>query len=230
MHWAAVVLCGALLAAIVVLEPLLDRLAAASHTALPAALSPVALLSYVAAAPALWLGLPLALLAWWLGWRIPAPRLGEGRGPVNGLALVGRGPRDAIEISVLERTATYASQAAVRAAEWQRRWVEQGILERGVDYVVRATVRVAEWQRRWVEQGVLESGVDYAVRATVGAAGWAWRWVELGGIETLPRRSAEAALAMARALQRRHTGRLRRNLLWVVASVLLAVLVVFLAW
>jgi NADH:ubiquinone oxidoreductase subunit 5 (subunit L)/multisubunit Na+/H+ antiporter MnhA subunit len=206
-HWAVVAALGAtLLAAVAVSAPLVDSLARASNTTLPAGVSRASLSPYLSAGPAIWLALPLTLLAWGLGWRFPAPRvalLDDEQALVNGLARAGQAPRDAIEVGVLERAVTAISQG---------------------------TVRIAEWQRRSIEQGLLEHGVTFAVRATVGGAAWVWRAMELEGIEALPRRAAQAALAVGRALQRRHTGQLRRNLLWVVAGLLLAFAVVFLAW
>ena len=55
--------------------------------------------------------------------------------------------------------------------------------------------------------------------------------MEQGGLEGLLRRTVRALLAGSRWLQRRHTGRLRRNLVWVAVSLVLAIaaLVVF-AW
>mgnify|MGYP000138425703 CR=1 FL=1 len=50
------------------------------------------------------------------------------------------------------------------------------------------------------------------------------RVVEQEGLEGLLRRAVRTALVLSRGLQRWHTGRLRRNLLWVAASLVLAVL------
>jgi hypothetical protein len=47
---------------------------------------------------------------------------------------------------------------------------------------------------------------------------------EQRGLEGLLRWTVRAVMAGSRWLQRRHTGRLRRNLIWVAASLVLAVL------
>ncbi|MBN1641343.1 MAG: hypothetical protein JXA09_08905 [Anaerolineae bacterium] len=234
--WAQCAAAGALgatlLAGIAFLAPLLERLARASGTGLAADPAALALLSYLAAAPAIWLALPLALIAWRLGWRLPAPPgadLGDGQRLDRGLARLGQAPR-AIEVGVLERVVTSVSQGAVRIAEWQRRWIEQGILESGVAYVIRATLGAAGWAWHTVERDGIERLPSRVAQSALTVAGWAWRAVEREGIEALPRRVAQSAFAVARVLQRRHTGMLRRNLLWVVGALVVVGVVVYLAW
>ena len=76
-----------------------------------------------------------------------------------------------------------------------------------------------------VEVGIAERLVALTVQAVVGGALFVHRVVEQEGLEGfLLRRSVRAVLALSRAMQRWHTGRLRRNLLWVPIALGLAVL------
>jgi hypothetical protein len=62
------------------------------------------------------------------------------------------------------------------------------------------------------------------VRVVVDEARVTYRVVEHEGLEGFPRHSVQAVLALGRGLQRWHTGRLRRNLLWVAVSLALVAL------
>jgi len=75
-----------------------------------------------------------------------------------------------------------------------------------------------------VEVGIAEQIVALAVRAVVDGARVTHRVVEHKGLEGLLHRSVRAVLVLGRGLQRWHTGRLRRNLLWVAVSLALVVL------
>jgi hypothetical protein len=75
-----------------------------------------------------------------------------------------------------------------------------------------------------VEVGILERLVVLTVRGVVQGARVTYRVVEQEGLEGLLRRSVRAVLALSRGLQSAHTGRLRHSLLWVTASLALAVL------
>jgi NADH-quinone oxidoreductase subunit L len=76
-----------------------------------------------------------------------------------------------------------------------------------------------------VEVGIAERLVALTVQTVVGGAHFVHRVVEREGLEGfLLRRSVRVVLALSRALQRWHTGRLRRNLLWVPIALGLAVL------
>ena len=63
-----------------------------------------------------------------------------------------------------------------------------------------------------------------SARAVVDGALIIHRVVEQEGLEGILRRGVGAVMALSRALQRGHTGRLRRNLLWVPIALALAVL------
>ena len=102
--------------------------------------------------------------------------------------------------------------------------VEVGIQERILTLIVRAVVGAAQWTYRVMEKQFLESLQRGAVQAVVGAGSITYRIVEQKGLEGILRRIVRAALAIGRGLQRLHTGRLQRNLVWVAVSLLLAVL------
>lgn len=114
-------------------------------------------------------------------------------------------------------------EGLARAAQVLRAVVEVGIAERIVGLVVRAVVsgaRVA-WT---VEHKGLEEITSRSARAVVDGALVAHRVVEREGLEGLLQRAVCIVVALSRVLQRWHTGRLRRNLLWVPIALALAVL------
>jgi hypothetical protein len=157
------------------------------------------LLRYVATAPALLAALVLSLGAWWLLPPSPPsspPLGGKERGAVEGLA---------------------------RAARVLRAVVEVGIAERIVALVVRAVVGGARFARA-VEHKGLEGFTSRAARAVMNGAQVAHRAVEQEGLEGILRRAVRTIVALSRVLQRWHTGRLRRNLLWVPIALALGML------
>ena len=84
--------------------------------------------------------------------------------------------------------------------------------------------RAAQVLHAVIEVGILEQIVALVVRAVVDGAHVTYRVVEQDSLEGLLRRVVRAVLVLSRGLQRWHTGRLRRNLLWVAVSLALAVL------
>jgi len=93
---------------------------------------------------------------------------------------------------------------------------------------VLSTVRVTY---RVVEEEGAEELQRRAAQALVGGAQVAYRHVEEEGSAGILKPIAQGALAWARTLQRWQTGRLRLNLIWVVASLAVAVVVVgFVDW
>lgn len=88
--------------------------------------------------------------------------------------------------------------------------------------------RAAQALRSSVEAGILEQAIGLAVRAVTGTAHVVHRFVEHECLERLLRQCGDAVLKMARTLQRWHSGRLRRNLLWVPISLVLALLILML--
>lgn len=113
----------------------------------------------------------------------------------------------------LQRRSRYTASTAVGRADP----TEAYDLEEGLR-------RAAQALRAVVEVGMAERIIVLVVRAVVSGARVAYRAVEQEGLEDLLYRGVQAALALSRALQRWHTGRLRRNLLWVPIALALAVL------
>jgi hypothetical protein len=114
-------------------------------------------------------------------------------------------------------------EGLAQAARALRAVVEVGIAERIVALVVQAVVNGA--RAAWaVEHRGLESLTSLTARAIMDGALVAHRTVEQQGLDGLLRRGVRAVLTLSRVLQRWHTGRLRRNLLWVPIVLALAVL------
>ena len=183
--------------------------AAVGYVDLPVLPSFLDLLRYVVTSPALLTVIVLAVTASWLQKRW------------KGWAFAGA--TDSID------GARNLEEGITRAAQTLRAVVEVGIAERIVALVVGAVVggaRVA-WL---VEHKGLDDLVSRATRAVVGGARVGYRVVEQEGLEGLLHRGVRAVLALSRTLQRWHTGRLRRNLLWVPISLVLAVLALVYAW
>ena len=202
-QWVAVgLLGGGVLAGGLAFGPLVRRLAAASHLTLPTLPTFPALLRYTATAPALLAALVLSLAAWRLQRR-------SGQSP---LLAVGLG-EEAYDLE----------EGLARAAQALRAVVEVGIAERIVALVVQAVVNSA--RAAWaVEHKGLESLTSLTARAVMNGALTAHRTVEQQGLDGLLRRGVRAVLTLSRVLQRWHTGRLRRNLLWAPIVLALAVL------
>ena len=207
VHWAqwmAVGLLGAVvLAGGLAWGPLTRHLAAASHMTFPAMPTLVALLRYAAAAPALWVIVVLVV----------AVRRLRRRSGVDQLVSV----EPADEVYDLE-------EALARTAQVLHAVVEVGIAERLIALLVRIVVEGARVTHRVVEHRGLEGVLRGSVRIVVDGARSAHRVVEHRGLEHLLRSSVRAAFALARRLQRWHTGRLQRSLLWVAVTLALAML------
>jgi len=84
--------------------------------------------------------------------------------------------------------------------------------------------RAAQVLQAVVEVGILEQIVALIVRAVVDGARVTYRVVEQEGLEGFLRYAVRAVLMVSRGVQCWHTGRLRRNLLWLAVSLALAVL------
>jgi len=103
----------------------------------------------------------------------------------------------------------------------------------GRDPQVRDTegdlVRIAARVRDLLERHLLEGTLHQAVHVVVRGSELVYRWVERGALEGVLRKVVRSVRGLAQAGQRWHTGRLRRNLLWIVASAVLAVVVLVFA-
>lgn len=91
--------------------------------------------------------------------------------------------------------------------------------------LVRAATRVRDLFERHLLEGMLHQTVHGVVRGSE----FVYRWVERGALEGVLRKVVRSVCGLAQAGQRWHTGRLRRNLSWIVASAVLAVLVLLFA-
>jgi hypothetical protein len=108
---------------------------------------------------------------------------------------------------------------------------ETGVSDRALAGIAQGVLGAAHLSHRWIEGAVLQGSTDHVARVATESGRLAYRVMEQGGLEGLLRRTVRAVMAGSRWLQRRHTGRLRRNLIWVVASLLLAaVALVLFAW
>jgi len=189
-------------------RPLARHLAIASRMALPAIPTLPALLRYAATAPALVVVMALVLAVWRLLPSLSSPPLG------------GREGGAAEEVYNLE-------EGLSRVAQVLHAVVEVGIAEQIIALAVRAVVNGAR-VTYWVEHRGLEGLLRASVRTVVDGAHVTHRVVEHEGLEGLIRRAVRTVLVLSHGLQRWHTGRLQRNLLWVTVSLALAVLIMVL--
>jgi formate hydrogenlyase subunit 3/multisubunit Na+/H+ antiporter MnhD subunit len=127
-----------------------------------------------------------------------------------------------------DREAWGSERVLARVAETLRSLIEVTILEHTFTWVKRALTDSARvvWI---VEHGILEGMIDRSVQAVTDGAGIAHRTIEQEGLEGILRRAAGGALALGRRMQRWHTGRLRRNLLWVPVVLALAIMTLVIA-
>ena len=114
-------------------------------------------------------------------------------------------------------------EGLARAAQVLHSVVEVGIAEQILILVVRTVVQGA--RAAWaVEHRGLEGIASRSTRAVVDGAHAAHRVVEQEGLEGILRRAVRIVTTLSRIFQRWHTGRLRRNLLWVSITLVLAIL------
>jgi len=230
-RWITVGLLGiGVLAGGLAFGPLARHLAAASRMTLPAIPTLPALLRYVATTPALLVVMALVLAVWRLQHRL-------GLGPLvlaqpaeevynleEGLTRAAQVLHAVIEIGILEQIVALTVRVVVDGARVTYRVVERD----GLDGLLRGSARVvmdgARLTYRVVERDGLEGFLRGSVRVVVDEARVTYRVVEHEGLEGFPRHSVQAVLALGRGLQRWHTGRLRRNLLWVAVSLALVAL------
>jgi hypothetical protein len=206
-RWAslAVLGCG-MLAGGLAFGALARGLAAIGHSSSLAFPTLLSLLVYVVTTPAFLIALVVAVATWRLGWRLHRAPLGPLREETGG------GETFSLEEG-LARTAQILSAV-----------VETGIQERIIGGAVRVVVGGARATRRLVEQQILEGTMNWIAQAAVGGGRLAYQVLEQDGLEGLLRQAVRTVLAASRWIQRQHTGRLRRNLLWVTASLVVVVL------
>jgi NADH-quinone oxidoreductase subunit L len=180
--------------------PLVDFVSHVTHTTPPAAPT---LQTLISSLPALLVAAIVALVVWQLGRRAVWPAAArevdrEGWDSEKGLARVAQGMHALVEIAVLERIVS-----------WIRRATTDG-------------ARVV-W---FVEHAILEGLLTRSAQAVADGAGVTYQVIEQEGLEGILRRVVRVALALSRSVQRLHTGKLRRNLLWVPVALVLVILVV----
>jgi hypothetical protein len=117
-----------------------------------------------------------------------------------------------------------SEKGLARIAEALHAAIEITILEQIISWIKRTVTSSARiiWI---VEHGVLEGIIDRAVQIVMDSASIAHRTIEQEGLEGILRRTVGTALALGRRMQRLHTGRLRRNLLWIPVALALAIIV-----
>ena len=203
-RWTVLVLlAGTLLAAGGVFVPLAHLAASVTRAALPL---PSAFLD-LSRLPSAGLATLLALLIgigfgarqdgrWWRG--VPIAAWEETSAWQDGLFRVAQVLHDVIEVGLLERVV---------------RWVWQD-----------GTFGLAQTLYRAIEAGFLEQCVRRTGRVVTDSARATYDVVEQAGLEGILRGGVRVVLAASRTLQRWHTGRLRRNLLWLPAVLTLALL------
>jgi hypothetical protein len=234
VHWRQWVTIGLLgggaLAGGLAFGPLARHLAAAGRVALPAMPTLPALLHYAATAPALLVVLALVLAVWRLQRRLrwgPLVTAQPAEEPYDlqeGLARAAQVLHAVIEVGIAEQIVALAVRAVVDGARVTHRLVEHTGLDGLLRRSVRAVVDGASVTLRLVEHRGLDGLLHRSVRAVVDGASVTLRLVEHRGLEGFLRRSVRSVLVLSRGLQRWHTGRLQRNLLWVAVSLALAVL------
>jgi hypothetical protein len=202
---------GVLGLAVVAVPWMLDPLAAsyeAYHGRFLACPGPLVLLRYVGTMPAAWIVAVLAVLvALWGRGRLPRP--------------VVQTPGDAAPANAPELWLGRLSGAV-------RRTIEGQILEKGLAQGVYAVLRGSRLIHRYVEQGILERMLVDGVRAIMRGSRLVYQHVEQATLEGALRRVVQGIVDVARVGQSWHTGRLRRNLLWIAASVVLALTILLL--
>ncbi len=186
------------------LGPLRAPLLEASHATLSPGPTVLGLLRYLLTSPVAWIVAGFAAAVALSGVRLPVPPpLTENRARDAGVILgaLARTLRDVVEVGLLEGMLYRVAGAVVAGSRTVYRILEQDALEGGLQQAARAVVGVSDRAYAFVEQSTFEGGLRSIVRGTLG---------------------------LARVLQDWHTGRLRRNLVWIAACAVLAIIVLLL--
>ena len=122
----------------------------------------------------------------------------------------------------------YTQAELVKSAPVLNRAIEGGIHEQIIASSVQLVLSSAQFALRVVEGQILEGSIRRLVRAVTQGGQFTRQTIENEGLEGLLRRTVRAVLAAARRAQALHTGKLRYNLAWVFASLVLALLVALL--
>ncbi|MDE0103597.1 MAG: NADH-quinone oxidoreductase subunit L [Bryobacterales bacterium] len=113
----------------------------------------------------------------------------------------------------------------LRMAVWLRHYVEAIFLEQVLlrAGAVRLTLRLSGGMRRRLEEAVIEGTIQRLASLAIGISAWQFRIIDLRGVDSAGQRAAFAAVASARALQRREPRTVRSNLLIAVCGLVLVI-------
>jgi hypothetical protein len=127
-----------------------------------------------------------------------------------------------VEVGIAERIVALVVRVVMSGVRVVRAVEHKGLegFTRRAARAVMSGARVA-WA---VEHKGLEGFTNRAARAVMNGAQVAHRTVEQEGLEGILRGAVRILMAQSRVLQRWHTGRLRRNLLWIPIALALGVL------
>jgi hypothetical protein len=171
------------------------------------------LLRYIVSAPGLLLTLILGLVTWQMTRR---SRIQLHRpGPAEG----GR-----------TETTYDLREGLEQAGQALRAVVEVGLFEQVIALGVRLVLGGARTLHAAIEVGLLERIVSWSERVVVEGAQLTQRFVEQEGLEGLLRRAVQGVLELSKGMGRRHTGLLRRNLLWIPISLIVALVAALVYW
>jgi hypothetical protein len=215
LRWTAITgLACCVVAGGVAWKPLIHRLADASHSSSPPALTWA---SAAAVAPALLAIVALAGWRWLFGRREDRATAMER----EQMTVPGQTTRS-------EQVAYGLQEGLTRAAKVLHSVIETGIQERVLVTIVRTAIGIAQWIHRVMERQLLERALRYAVQVIVDVGQLAYRFVEHKSLENGLRQIVRAVLALNRRLQRLHTGNLRYNLIWATLALGAAILILVL--
>jgi len=234
-RWMTLGLLGAgTLIGVLCSGPMIHYLASAAGLALGELPTVVALGRFAASVPVLVAAAGLALAVQWLQQRSRAGRLvsavlvDEAHDAGEGLVRPAQALRAVVETKILEQMSALVARTVAGGAQLVHGAVERNGLESILRRIVQIVVDGAQLIHRVVEQGGLEGILYRSVQVVVGGARLVHGTVEQAGFDGMPRRTQRIVLAVSRRLQRWHLGRLRRNLLWVAASLALVILILML--
>jgi hypothetical protein len=146
----------------------------------------------------------------------------------RGIQRAARAAHTIVEAGALTGALTAIAQGIAGAAQWAHRWIEGEFLEEAARRIARTTIDGGRLTHRWIEGSSQVGFPDSNEETEAESRQTASRSPDPAGLEGLMGRVVHAVLASSRWLQRRHTGRLRRNLIWVAASLALAILALIL--
>lgn len=130
-----------------------------------------------------------------------------------------------------KRLAWDSEGTLIAVADWFSRRVERPIAQEGITRLWKLLFAFAKWLNLWVETRIAQEGVTRLWRFFTGTA-LAWhRAGEQRAVTGIVHGTAQGAMSVSHWLQRLHTGKLRVNLQWTVAAlVLLVALLVVTGW